>query len=229
MTTIANISPSYPARIYLHADTVGTEVHPVDVYREVRALRVSNENLRAFDMFCSMFGNVSKGGGTYTERFLRLNNDCRIVPFDTDHELTITGTLITDDGQQGIACFDRSSLNAATTVDINYVPPQVEIIEVNTGSGVNQSDIDAITAQVWTESIRTLTTNISPQDIADISTAIWAENIRTLTSSGSITQQDIEDISAQVWAETVRSLTVDTGVTTQDKQDIAQEVWEYII
>jgi len=119
MTTIASIAPEYPTRIYLHSDTVGTSVHPVEIYREVRALRQSDESLRAFDMFCTMFGNVSKGGGTYTERFLRLNNDCRIVPFDTDHELTITGTLITDDGQQGIACFDRSSLDSNTTVDIN--------------------------------------------------------------------------------------------------------------
>jgi len=57
----------------------------------------------------------------------------RIVPFDTDQELTITGVIITDDGQEGVAAFDRSNLNANTQVDINYEPKQVEVIVVTTG------------------------------------------------------------------------------------------------
>ena len=135
--------------IYLSADTVGAEVNPMDIYREVRSLRASNEDLQRHSMFISAFGNIPKGGGKATERFTRLNDGARIVPFDITHGLTITGTIITDDGQEGIACFDRTPLSASTVVDINYVPPQVEIITVATGSGVTSSDITEIADAVW--------------------------------------------------------------------------------
>ena len=145
MTIISSIDPAPPARIYLHSDTVGAEVHPVDIYKEVRALRGSDESLRPYDMFCSMFGNVAKGGGKFTERYLRLNNGCRIVPYDTDHEITITGTLITDDGTEGVAAFDRSALSPSSIVDINYVPPQVEVVTINTGSGLSIEQDEKLT------------------------------------------------------------------------------------
>jgi len=152
MTVIASIVPDYPARIHLHSDTVDADVHPLAIYQEVRALRRTDESLRKFDMFCTMFGKVAKGGGKFTERYLRLNNDCRIVPFDTDHELTITGTIITDTGQEGTACFDRSPLSVATIVDINYVPPQVEVIEGSGGGGSG-----ATPQEIWEYATRTLT------------------------------------------------------------------------
>ena len=114
--------------IYLSIDTVGATINPIDIYKEMRTLRKSDETLRKFDLYIAAFGNVFKGGGKYTERYAQCLQGTRLIPYDVSHELTINGVIITDDGQEGIACFDRTPLNAATVVDINYVPPQVEVI-----------------------------------------------------------------------------------------------------
>ncbi len=134
--------------IYLHPDTVGSSVNPIDIYREMRTLRRTDENLRKFDLFLEAKGNDAKGGGKFTERYVICLNGTRIVPYDVTHTLTVTGTIITDDGQEGISCFDRTPLNVATVVDINYIPPQVEIIEVNTGSGLTAEQAQQI-IEIW--------------------------------------------------------------------------------
>lgn len=132
-------------RIYLSADTVGADFQPMDVYKEMRTLRRTNESLRNYDVFLSASGNVSKGGGAFTPRLVTCLQGTRIVPYDTTQELTVIGEIITDDEQSGTACFDRTVLNASTVVDINYQPPQVEIIQVSTG-GVQQTTLDQVLA-----------------------------------------------------------------------------------
>jgi hypothetical protein len=122
--------------IYLDASTVNTSINPIDIYKEMRTLRRNSEELRKYKLFLSASGNVPKGGGKFTERLVTCLEGTRIIPFDSSHTLTITGTIITDDGQEGIACFDRSLLTVTTIVDINYIPPQVEVIEVATGSAL---------------------------------------------------------------------------------------------
>lgn len=150
-----------PRRVYLDASTIGTSVHPIDLYREMRSLRRTDETLRKFDLFMSAFGSVPKGGGKFTERYVRLN-DCRIIPFDTGHTITITGTLITDDGLEGVLAFDTSTLSSLTSVNINYVPPQVEVVTVAIGSGVTAQDKIDIANQsasaVW--AITTVSLNV---------------------------------------------------------------------
>jgi hypothetical protein len=136
--------------IYLSAETVGAEVDPIDIYREMRALRRTDEGLRKYDVFMSAFGNVPKGGGKGTERYVRMNLGARLIPFDISHELTIHGTIITDDGQEGFACFDRTPLSPTTVVDINYNPPQVEVITVSTGSGLDAAQ-DAKLTEVYSQ------------------------------------------------------------------------------
>ena len=142
-------------RIYLHADTVGTTLHPIDIYREMRALRRTDETLRKFNLFMKMDGNIAKGGGKFTERYATLLEGTRIVPFDTNHDLTINGTLITDDGFEGISAFDRTPLSVNTAVNINYVPPQVEVIEVATGAVTPTEIRDA----VWSANTSDYNTN----------------------------------------------------------------------
>lgn len=132
-------------RIYLSSETKNTSIHPIDIYKEMRTLRRENEDLRKYDVFMKAYGNVYKGSGKYTERYVVLQNGCKIVPYNEDHFLTITGTFITDDGGEGIACFDRSLLDDDVTVDINYIPPQVEIVYINTGgSGLSQEEHDKL-------------------------------------------------------------------------------------
>lgn len=136
MTIIASIDG--PNRlIHLHLDTVGVDLVPMDVYKEMRALRKADETLRKYDRFLDAAGNVAKGGGKFTERYVIEKFGTRIVPYDTSQELNVTGVIITDDGQEGVACFDRTPLTPTTIVDINYVPPQVEVITIIGGSGLD--------------------------------------------------------------------------------------------
>lgn len=125
-------------RIYLHADTANAITHPMDIYREMRILRRTNETLRKYDVFLRAYGNIKKTDTKNTERYVMEMDGTRIIPYDITSSITINGTIITDDGQEGLDCFDKSSL--VNCVDINYFPPQVEVIEVNTGSGITEQD-----------------------------------------------------------------------------------------
>jgi hypothetical protein len=151
-------------RIYLHADTVNADVHPIDIYKEMRTFRRVDEDLRKYDVFLQAFGNIPKGNNKFTERYVACLLGTRIVPFDVDQELTITGVFITDDEQEGIACFDRTLLSAATCVDINYVPPQVEVIIVTTGSGVLPSDVDDIATEVHARGMLSRRLNLAEEE-----------------------------------------------------------------
>ena len=143
MALVASIDgPS--RRIFLSADSVGVDVHPMDIYKEVRALRRLDESLRKFSVFLEGRGNDPKGAGAFTERFVRQLAGTRIVPFDASHTLKVTGTIITDDGQSGIACFDRSLLSVSTVVDIDYQPPQVEVIVISSGSGLSPAQAQTL-------------------------------------------------------------------------------------
>lgn len=127
-------------RVYLHADTVGADLHPIDIYKEMRTLRRTDESLRSFDLFMGAAGNVSKGAGSATERYVVLLDGTRIVPYDVSQSLKVVGTIITDDGNSGRDCFDRGPLSVGTEIDIDYQPPQVEVITVSTGSGLQPSE-----------------------------------------------------------------------------------------
>jgi len=185
--------------IYLSIDTVNTSIHPIDIYKEMRVLRKNNEALRKYDVFLSAFGNVPKGGGKYTERYVVENSGTRIIPYDSDHFLTITGTIITDDGGEGIVCFNREALSASTVVDLNYVPPQVEIITVNTGSGVSSTDVDDIASAVWNEAL-------SSHEVAGSAGAQLS-----LASSGGV---DYDSLAEAVWD---RDLAQHTGAGSAGK------------
>lgn len=150
--------------VYLDASTVNSEILPIDIYREMRAIRAADESLRPYDVFMTMKGGEWKtpDGSKRTERYLVLLNGTRIVPYDTSHTITVKGTIITDDGLEGIDAFDLSPLSTITSVNINYVPPQVEVIVINNGStssdGFTQADRDrlnqtATTTDVYAASI----------------------------------------------------------------------------
>ena len=139
MPFVAHIDPAN-RDIYLSVDTVGASIHPIDIYKEVRTLRRVTEALRQYMPFLAAKGNDPKGGGKATERYVILLNGARIIPYDVSHTLTVVGIIITDDGQEGIACFDRTPLSGTTRVDINYTPPQVEVITVSGGSGLSNDE-----------------------------------------------------------------------------------------
>lgn len=124
--------------IHLHADTKNAEVDPMDIYKEQRTFRRLDESLRKYDLFVGASGYISKGGGTFTPKLTTCLSDAHgvlttIVPYDETGRLTIIGEIITDQGTSGLACFDKGPLTPGVLVDINYFPPQVEVIEVSTG------------------------------------------------------------------------------------------------
>lgn len=120
-------------RIYLASGV--RQYHPVDnIYRELRELRRTNENLRGFDMPVVASGNVAKGGGRFTPRLATFRFGWRIVPEDISHILIINGEQITDDGQSGAAVIDFEPLSPTSKIIVQYEPPSSEII-VKSGAG----------------------------------------------------------------------------------------------
>lgn len=153
MAVIANIDGPN-RRIYLHADTKNAEVDPMDIYKAQRSLRRTDESLRRYDLFLGASGYTSKGGGKFTPKLTTCLSDVyglltEIVPYDETGTLTIIGEIISDKGTSGLACFDKTLLTPGVLVDINYFPPQVEVIEVNTGSGISEQDKLDIIGGVW--------------------------------------------------------------------------------
>jgi hypothetical protein len=171
-------------RIYLHADTVGVAVHPIDIYKEMRTLRHTLPALRQYDAFLSASGNIPKSAGKFTERFVTCLTGTRVVPYDVTHVLTITGTIITDAGAEGISCFDKAPLSLTSRVDIVYIPPQVEIIEVNVGGGGGLDETELHTAlDNYANKAAWKATDV---DLTPVLTAIAAlENLSLLDVEGS--------------------------------------------
>lgn len=132
MPTVASVNYT-TKRIYLSATTVGVPLDTLDVYREVRARRVSTEADRAFKMMIIGGGGIVKTPGVFTQQYVQLLYGCRIVPYNTTQSLVITRDTFTDDGLSGVGCFDRSSVTANVDIDIQVSP--VEVREVVTGGG----------------------------------------------------------------------------------------------
>ena len=143
-------------KVYLDSSTINVTIQPIDIYREMRMLRRTDESLRQYDVFMTMRGAEKKNpsGTKRTERYLVLLQGTMIVPYQSaSHTLTIDGTIITDNGLEGAECFDRTMLNTGIEVDINYAPKQVEVITVFVGgSSLTQEEHDklfSIPNDVW--------------------------------------------------------------------------------
>lgn len=149
MAVIGSVDPE-AKRIYLG---VGVRAyHPVDdLYRELRALRRTDETLRPYDVPLVASGNVAKGGGKFTPRLVTFRNGWKVVPEDVSHTLNVTGEQITDEGESGPAAIDFAPLSASSKVVVNYEPPAAEIIEREVGSGVTEQDKDDIADRVLDE------------------------------------------------------------------------------
>lgn len=130
--------------IYLHIDTVTNGFDSAEMQKEHRALRRLNVNgERKFDPMVSFVGNEDKGGGKKTSRSTRLRAGVRLVPYDTglgnQYSMAILNEILcVDDGLADQGVFDRSTVDANVDIDKGYDP--VEIIEVNTGSGITEQD-----------------------------------------------------------------------------------------
>lgn len=117
--------------------------HPVsDIYAEYKSLRASNESIRPFSAFMSAEGNIPKGGGKFTPRYLLLLEGTKLVIPDGVQRVEVTGEVLTDNQTDP---FDYSLISGACTV--NYKPAEAEVIKV-TASG-NEYSLQEIALEVW--------------------------------------------------------------------------------
>ncbi len=132
-------------RIYLSSETVALDsLDTLDVYKEVRGLRRTNTDHRKFNRMIVAGELFEKTTGNFTQSYVRLLNGCRIVPFDTSHDIKLIRETFTDDNFSGRDCFDRSSLSPTTAVDIDVDIKEVEIRLIPTGSADLTPVLDAI-------------------------------------------------------------------------------------
>jgi hypothetical protein len=160
-------------KIYLGIDSVGVTLDTLDIYREVRALRVSTEAHRAFLPMIIGGGNVQKTATTYTQPYCQLLYGCEIIPYDDTQTLTIIRDTFSDDGRAGAQCFNTSGFSNI----VNFVEAvdKVEVREVVTGGG------GSLTAdQVWTYVNRSLTAEVNANIV----------KVNNLTVGGSGTELD---------------------------------------
>lgn len=115
-------------RIYLKAG-VG-DFYPIDdIYREYRNTRRTDENLRKFEPLLRAEGNVPKGGGAFTPRYVVLINGTKIIPFNESLQLNQLGDMITDNPDVDPSLYDISGLTVAKPIFIK--PSEAEIIQLN--------------------------------------------------------------------------------------------------
>lgn len=146
MGTVASVD--YPnKRIYLSIDTVGVPLDTMDVYRDVRELRRTNEAHREFKPIIIAGGNIQKTATTFTLPFVQLLYGTHIVPYNTAQSLLVVRDTFSDDGRVGVECFDRSSVTA--NVDIDYQVDLVEVREVDVGGGGSGPTAAEIATAVW--------------------------------------------------------------------------------
>lgn len=111
-----------------------TVIHPVDdMYAEVRSIRRVDESARGMDNPISAQGN-EPAGANFTPRRAVFNDGWRIaIEFESNHNVSFTGEMISDDGLAGAQLVNVAYLPAGVSTLINYTPPSSEVIEVATG------------------------------------------------------------------------------------------------
>ena len=123
-------------RIYLKQGV--SDYYPIeDIYHEYRNLRRTNEDLRRWNPFLRAEGNVSKGAGAFTPRYVVLIDGTKIVPFDESLQVNQLGDMITDNPDVDPLLYDISGLTTAKPIFIK--PSESETIQLNSESIVFSS------------------------------------------------------------------------------------------
>jgi hypothetical protein len=115
-----------------------------DIYKEYRKWRREEEAARKWAPLLRADGNNPKGGGKFTPRYVTLLSGARVVPYDEDSTIQITGEAITDNPDVDPNPFDTSTRTESIKLYIEQ--PTAEVIRVSTG-GVDFT-IEAVAAAV---------------------------------------------------------------------------------
>ena len=115
-------------RIYLKQGV--SDFYPIeDIYHEYRALRRTDESLRVWEPLLKAEGNIAKGGGAFTPRYVVLLLGTKLVPFDEPLQVNQLGDMITDNPDVDSSLYDISGLTGPKPIFIK--PSEAETIQLN--------------------------------------------------------------------------------------------------
>ena len=136
-----------------------TSFSPVeDIYKEVRELCRTDDELQKWEEFITAGWNIPKWGGKSTPRYAILMQWCKIVPYDEAWDLTIDWEIITDAPDTDPAIFDLTEMTQV--IKLFFKPVDAEIIYITTWSWLSTEEhtkLMNVENEVWTRSERTLT------------------------------------------------------------------------
>ncbi len=115
-----------------------SDYYPIeDLYHEYRNERRTNEDLRKYEPFLRAEGNIPKGAGAFTPRYVVLLDGTKIVPYDEVLRINQLGDMITDDPDVDPSLYDVSTLTVPKVIFIK--PSEAETIQLNSESIVYSS------------------------------------------------------------------------------------------
>ena len=128
-------------RIYLKEGV--SDFYPIeDIYHEYRHLRRTDENLRKWEPFLLAEGNISKGGGAFTPRYVMLLDGTKIIPFNESLQVNQLGDMITDNADVDPILYDVQYITVGKTIFIK--PSEAETIQLNSESIVFASFLGGV-------------------------------------------------------------------------------------
>ena len=128
-------------RIYLKEGV--SDFYPIeDIYHEYRNLRRTDESLRKWEPFLLAEGNVSKGGGAFTPRYVMLLEGTKIIPFNESLQVNQLGDMITDNADVDPILYDVQYITVGKTIFIK--PSESETIQLNSESIVFSSFLGGV-------------------------------------------------------------------------------------
>lgn len=112
-------------RIYLKQGV--TTFHWIeDIYREYIHERATVESLQKWAPLLKADGNNPKGGGKYTPRYVTMLSGTRVVPYDENSLIEVTGEAITDNADIDPDPFDTST--RTQPLKLYITPPASELV-----------------------------------------------------------------------------------------------------
>lgn len=114
-----------------------------DIYKEYRYQRRINESFRKWKALLMASGNNLKGGGKYTPRFITLLEGTKIIPYDENISIRVSGEAITDNADVDPELFDTSGRTQPLKLYIE--PSEAEIIIISGGSALTTAQDERLT------------------------------------------------------------------------------------
>jgi hypothetical protein len=112
-------------RIYLRQGV--SSFHWIDdIYKEYRNWRRTVEAARVWTPLMRAAGNNPKGGGKFTPRYVTLLDGTRLVPYDENILIEVTGEAITDNADVDPDPFDTTT--RTQPLKLYITPPASELV-----------------------------------------------------------------------------------------------------